>query len=157
MDSHPPATESRDVDVEIGRAWRDNRRHLLDIAFRMLGNLNEAEDAVQEAFTRLVRGDVDRIDNVGGWLVVVVSRLCLDKLRDRRRHPLAPDQSLGDRPADHAVDPADRITLDDNVRIALHLVPWTGISVTYSVTVRRRFGSRVCRRDVRGVWRGRCG
>jgi len=122
MERPQPATDQREVDVELGRAWRDQRRHVLDVAFRMLGNLSEAEDAVQEAFARLVRADVARIDDVGGWLVVVVSRICLDKLRSRRRHPTAPDASVGDRPAVDAVDPADRITLDDNVRIALHLV-----------------------------------
>jgi RNA polymerase sigma-70 factor, ECF subfamily len=122
MERQRPATDHRDVDVELGRAWRDQRRHLLDVAFRMLGNLSEAEDAVQEAFARLVRADVDQIDDVGGWLVVVVSRLCLDKLRSQLRHPTAPDATVGDRPAAGTVDPADRITLDDNVRIALHLV-----------------------------------
>jgi len=122
MDRHQPAAEPRDVDVELGRAWRDHRRHLLDVAFRTLGNLNEAEDAVQEAFTRLVRADLDQIDDLGGWLVVVVSRLCLDKLRFQRRHPTSPNASLGDRPAVTAVDPADRVTLDDNVRIALHVM-----------------------------------
>ena len=110
------------MDDELGQAWRDHRRHGLDIAFRMLGNLGEAEDVVQEAFARLVRADVDTIDDVGGWLVVVVSRLCLDRLRSDRRHPIDADASLGDRPAAGAVDPADRVTLDDSVRLALHLV-----------------------------------
>jgi RNA polymerase sigma-70 factor (ECF subfamily) len=110
------------MDDELGQAWRDHRRHVLDIAFRMLGNLTEAEDVVQEAFTRLVRADLDEIDDVGGWLVVVASRLCLDRLRSGVRHPTSPDASLGDRPADDAVDPADRVTLDDSVRMALHLV-----------------------------------
>jgi RNA polymerase sigma-70 factor (ECF subfamily) len=71
---------------------------------------------------RLVRADIDEIDDVGGWLVVVVSRLCLDRLRSGRRHPTSPDASLGDRPDDQLIDPADRVTLDDEVRIALHLV-----------------------------------
>ncbi len=122
MDRHQPAVDSPATDVELGRAWRDHRRHLLDIAFRMLGNLSEAEDAVQDAFARLVRADLDEIDDIGGWLVVVVSRICLDRLRAQRRHPTSPDQSLGDRRADPSLDPADRITLDDNVRIALQLV-----------------------------------
>jgi RNA polymerase sigma-70 factor (ECF subfamily) len=95
---------------------------VLDIGFRMLGNLGEAEDVVQEAFARLVRADLDDIDDVGGWLVVVVSRLCLDRLRSGRRHPTSPEASLDDRPADQAPDPADRVTLDDSVRIALHVV-----------------------------------
>jgi RNA polymerase sigma-70 factor (ECF subfamily) len=122
MERPEPATDRREVDVELGRAWRDQRRHVLDVAFRMLGNLSEAEDAVQEAFARLVRADVARIDDIGGWLVVVVSRICLDRLRSQRRHPTVPDSAVGDGPAAGAIDPADRITLDDNVRIALHLV-----------------------------------
>jgi RNA polymerase sigma-70 factor, ECF subfamily len=122
MDRHQPAADSHDVNVEFGQAWRDHRRHLLDIGFRMLGNLSEAEDAVREAYARLARADLDQIDDVGGWLVVVVSRLCIDKLRSQRRHPTSPEASLDDRPADHAVDPVDRVTLDDNVRIALQVV-----------------------------------
>jgi RNA polymerase sigma-70 factor (ECF subfamily) len=107
---------------DLDRAWREHRRHLLDIGFRMLGNISEAEDAVQEAYARLVRADLDQIDDVGGWLVVVVSRICLDVLRSNRRHPTAPDASLGDWPAAPGVDPADRVTLDDEVRLALHVV-----------------------------------
>jgi RNA polymerase sigma-70 factor (ECF subfamily) len=122
MDRHQRAAESVDVDVDLGRAWRDHRRHLLDIGFRMLGNVSEAEDAMQEAFARLVRADIGEIDDIGGWLVVVVSRLCLDKLRAQRRHPTPQELSPGDRRADPGLDPADRITLDDNVRIALQLV-----------------------------------
>jgi RNA polymerase sigma-70 factor, ECF subfamily len=122
MDRHPADTEARDVDVTLGRAWREHRRHVLDIAFGMLGNLSDAEDAVQEAFARLVRADLDQIDDIGGWLVTVVSRLCLDKLRSHRRHPTAPDPTIGVLDADGDLDPADRVTLDDNVRIALHVV-----------------------------------
>jgi RNA polymerase sigma-70 factor (ECF subfamily) len=117
-----PRDDLYDVDVELGRAWRDHRRHLLDIALRMVGNLSEAEDAVGEAFARLVRADLDEIDDIGGWLVVVVSRLCLDRLRAQRRRPTLPDTALTERAGSIAVDPADRVTLDDNVRIALHLV-----------------------------------
>jgi RNA polymerase sigma-70 factor (ECF subfamily) len=95
---------------------------VLDIGWRMLGNISEAEDVVQEAFARLVRADIDEIDDVRGWLVVVVSRLCLDRLRAARRHPTSADASLADRPGEGMADPADRVTLDDNVRIALHLV-----------------------------------
>jgi RNA polymerase sigma-70 factor (ECF subfamily) len=94
MDRDPPAPETPDVSIELGRAWRDHRRHLLDIGFRILGNLAEAEDAVQEAYARLARSDMDRIDDVGGWLVVVVSRLCFDTLRSERRHPTTPAPSI---------------------------------------------------------------
>lgn len=111
-----------DRTTEVERAWHEHRRHVLDIAFRMLGNLGEAEDVVQETFARLVRADIDEIDDIGGWLVVVASRICLDRLRSEQRHPISPDDSIGERPTPRPADPADRITLDDNVRIALHVV-----------------------------------
>ena len=109
------------MNVEVGRAWREHRRHVLDVAFRMLGSLSEAEDAVQEAYARLVRADVDHIDDVGGWLVVVVSRICLDRMRSDRRHPTTPDDEVAEAAAAPS-DPADRVTLEDSVRLALHLV-----------------------------------
>jgi RNA polymerase sigma-70 factor (ECF subfamily) len=123
MDHQPD--ESTEADADLDRAWRDHRRHLLDVAFRILGNIGDAEDAVQEGFARLAVADLDEIDNVGGWLVVVVSRVCLDRLRAERRRPSAPDDSLERLPLLSAVDPidpAERVTLDDTVRIALHLV-----------------------------------
>jgi RNA polymerase sigma-70 factor (ECF subfamily) len=118
--------DPRELDLRVGRAWRDHRRHVLDIAFRMLGSLSEAEDVVQEAFARLVRSDLDRIDDVGGWLVVVVGRLCLDQLRSARWQRQRPIDSAqgGPRPelVGKGLDPADRVTLDDSVRQALDRV-----------------------------------
>src|SRR5260221_10080648 len=73
-----------DEGMPIAEAWEDHRRYLRDLAFRMLGNISDAEDVVQEAFVRLMRTDVDAIDDVRGWLVVVASRLCLDHLRSAR-------------------------------------------------------------------------
>jgi RNA polymerase sigma-70 factor (ECF subfamily) len=119
MDSLQPMPDHPDLDVEIGRAWRAHRRRALDIGFRMLGNLADAEDVVQEAFARLIRADPGEIDDVEGWLVVVVGRLCLDRLKSDRRHPTSHDDSFADRLTDHAVDPADRVTLDETVRFAL--------------------------------------
>lgn len=116
-----PSTDADNVN-QLDQAWREHRRHLLDVAFRTLGRVSEAEDVVQEAFVRLARIDVDQIENIGGWLVVAVGRLCIDRLRSQRRHPTSPDAALGDRSADRLVDPADQITLDDSVRTALHLV-----------------------------------
>jgi RNA polymerase sigma-70 factor (ECF subfamily) len=112
------------VDAAVGDAWREHRRHLLDVGVRMLADRAEAEDVVQEAYARLARADLDAIDDVGGWLVVVVSRLCLDRLRARRRHPTDADEAMDDRPAGPAAapDPADRVTLDDSVRSALDRV-----------------------------------
>ena len=111
-----------DPSAEISAAWRDHRRHVLDIAFRMMGNLAEAEDVVQEAFSRLVVADVDAIDDVGGWLVVVTTRLCLDRLRSQQRHHVVLDPSIGEGSGTEAADPADRTTLDDQIRIALHVM-----------------------------------
>jgi RNA polymerase sigma-70 factor, ECF subfamily len=110
----------------VGTAWRAHHRYVLDVAYRMLGSVTEAEDVVQEAFARLVRADVDEIDDVRGWLVVVVSRLCLDQLRSARVRretyvgPWLPEPVVA--AAGTPVDPADRITLDDSVRIALLVV-----------------------------------
>ena len=126
MDRSPPPSGPREIDVRLGRAWRDHHRHLLDVAFRVLGSISEAEDVVSEAYARLLRADLDRIDDVGGWLVVVVSRLSLDQLRSarwrRQSHGAAPPE---DRPAAQPglpTDPADRVTLDDEVRVALHVI-----------------------------------
>jgi RNA polymerase sigma-70 factor (ECF subfamily) len=61
-----------------------NRRHLEAVAYRMLGSVTEAEDAVQEAWLRLSRSDTETVANLGGWLTTVVARVCLDMLRSRR-------------------------------------------------------------------------
>ncbi len=108
--------------ADISAAWREHRRHVLDIAFRMMGNLAEAEDVVQEAFSRLVVADVDAIDDVGGWLVVVTTRLCLDRLRSQRRHNVLLDPSIGEGSGSATADPAERTTLDDQIRVALHVM-----------------------------------
>ena len=112
--------------MTVDDAWRVHHRHLLDVAYRMLGSLSEAEDVVQEAFARLLRADTEHIDDVGGWLVVVVSRICLDQLRSARVRreayvgPWLPDPLI--TVDDDAIDPAERITLDDSVRMALLVV-----------------------------------
>ena len=100
--------------------WQAHRRRMLDLAFRMLLDLRDAEDVVQEAFDRLARADIGRIDDPEGWLVVVTSRLCLDRLRSRRRHPTSPLDDAGDSFDPHALDPSDRVTLVDNVTLAMH-------------------------------------
>jgi RNA polymerase sigma-70 factor (ECF subfamily) len=113
---------AREVESRLSRAMRDDHRHLLNLAFRVLGSVSEAEDAVQEAFARLVDHDLDEIDDLRGWLTVVVTRLCFDRLRsaDRQRRSSTALHDL--EPPSGEVDPADRITLDDEVRLALHVV-----------------------------------
>jgi RNA polymerase sigma-70 factor (ECF subfamily) len=71
----------------LATLFEENRAHLRKVAYRMLGNRGEADDAVQEAWIRLSRADVGDIQNLGGWLTTVVSRVCLDMLDMRRtRH-----------------------------------------------------------------------
>ena len=63
--------------------FEENRGHLRAVAYRMLGSVSEADDAVQEAWLRLNRSDANEIENLGGWLTTVVGRICLDMLRTR--------------------------------------------------------------------------
>jgi RNA polymerase sigma-70 factor, ECF subfamily len=108
----------------VGDAWRDHHRVLVDVAYRMLGSLSDAEDAVSEAFIRLARADLDAIDDLRGWLVVAVSRICLDQLGSAR---VRREAYIGQWLPEPVVqtpdaDPADRITLDESVRMALLVV-----------------------------------
>jgi RNA polymerase sigma-70 factor, ECF subfamily len=115
------------TDAQIRAAWTEHRPYLVDMAFRMLGDIGRAEDVVQEAFQRLSQSDFDAIEDARGWLIVVTSRLCLDVIRsarNRRERPVE-EPELAER-VDlvrlGSVDPADRVTLDDSVRLALLVV-----------------------------------
>jgi RNA polymerase sigma-70 factor, ECF subfamily len=108
----------------ISQAYREHRPYLVDLAFRMLGDLGAAEDVVQDAFARLLRAGTGQIDDERGWLIVVTSRLALDQIRSARsRRERAHDPGeieFAAPPAQPALaDPADRITFDDSVRLAL--------------------------------------
>jgi RNA polymerase sigma-70 factor, ECF subfamily len=100
--------------------WNAHRRRMLDLAVRMLLDLPEAEDVVQEAFVRLARADITDIADPEGWLVVVTSRLCLDRLRTRRRHPTDALDLTRDPIDRRLLDPSDQVTLVDNVTLAMH-------------------------------------
>jgi RNA polymerase sigma-70 factor (ECF subfamily) len=107
--------------------WAGDRGYLLGFASRMLGNQPEAEDVVQEAFSRLALVELGEIDDVRGWLAVVVRRLCLDRIRSAhaRREFVAGAAFLdGQAPlrGQPVVDPAERVTLDDQVQLALAIV-----------------------------------
>ncbi|WP_030017323.1 sigma-70 family RNA polymerase sigma factor [Streptomyces monomycini] len=67
----------------LAKRFEEHRAHLRAVAYRMLGSLSEADDAVQEAWLRLSRSDVSGVANLGGWLTTVVGRVCLDLLRTR--------------------------------------------------------------------------
>jgi RNA polymerase sigma-70 factor (ECF subfamily) len=113
------------AEERVAEAWRSNHAHLTNLAFGILGTLDGAEDAVQEAFARLVAADVDGIADDRGWLTVVTSRICFDKVRSapRRREFASEDTTLetSSNPlvSPGAGNPLDRITLDDEVRLAL--------------------------------------
>ena len=113
------------------QAWHAHRPYLIDLAFRMLGDIGAAEDVVQDAFSRLLRTSPGEIDDARGWLIVVTSRLCLDQIRSARARRERPydaseieftDGSRSPASRDSLSDPADRVTLDDNVRLALLVV-----------------------------------
>jgi RNA polymerase sigma-70 factor, ECF subfamily len=76
-------TEER-RDKQFIQAWNDHRPYLVDLAFRMLGDIGAAEDVVQDAFSRLLRTRTGEIEDERGWMIVVTSRLCLDLIRSAR-------------------------------------------------------------------------
>jgi RNA polymerase sigma-70 factor (ECF subfamily) len=100
--------------------WRHHRSYVVNLAYQMLGDIGDAEDVAQEAFLRLSRADHGSIDDVRGWLTVVAGRLCLDQVRSaRRRYESPTDTTVLEATVTQAVDPADRVTLDDQVSGAL--------------------------------------
>ena len=93
----------------LAERFEENRSYLRAVAYRMLGSLSEADDAVQEAWLRLSRSDTSGVENLVGWLTTVVARICLDMLRSRKARPedsvgtQVPD-ALGNR--EDGIDPA---------------------------------------------------
>src|SRR5487761_126889 len=67
----------------LAERFEEHRGHLRAVAYRMLGSLSEADDAIQDSWLRLSRSDANSIENLGGWLTTVVARVCLDMLRSR--------------------------------------------------------------------------
>lgn len=104
--------------------FENHREHLRGVAYRMLGSLTEAEDAVQEAWLRLSRSDAGAVENLAGWLTTVVGRVCLDMLRSRkarREEPLdvfVPDPIVSREEA----GPEDEALMADSVGLALLVV-----------------------------------
>ena len=118
-------------DERVIRAWNEHRPYLVDLAFRVLGDIGAAEDVVQDAFARLLRTPRGEISDDRGWLIVVTSRLCLDQIRSARSRRERPHDASeiefvpGSQPPvglQPATDPADRITLDNDVQLALLVV-----------------------------------
>ncbi len=112
------------TDEALARAFDAERRALLGVAYRMLGSVTEAEDAVQEAWLRLSRVPRGEIANLGAWLRTVVGRICLDILRQRRSRR---EEALGERLPDPLVvdargDPEQEALLGETVGLALQCV-----------------------------------
>ena len=99
----------------------EHRRHVVDVAYRILGDRSAAEDVVQDAWLQLHDRDLSEVRNARGYLTTVVSRLALDELRSARMRreryvgPWLPEPVV----TEHVPDPADRVTLDESVSLAL--------------------------------------
>ena len=109
----------------LAERFEANRAHLRSVAYRMLGSVTDADDAVQETWLRLSRADTSRVENLTAWLTTVVARVSLDMLRSRtsRREEQFGD-SVPEPPAshDHRADPEREVVLADSVGLALLVV-----------------------------------
>jgi RNA polymerase sigma-70 factor (ECF subfamily) len=109
----------------LAERFEANRAHLRGVAFRMLGSLTEADDAVQEAWIRLSRTDASRVDNLQAWLTTVVGRVCLNMLRSRTARREAslethlPDLVLSPQ---EGIDPEQEALLGESVGLAMLVV-----------------------------------
>jgi RNA polymerase sigma factor (sigma-70 family) len=109
----------------LAERFEEHRTHLRAVAYRMLGSLSEVDDAVQEAWLRLIRADTAGIDNLGGWLTTVVARVCLDMLRSRqsrREEPFTPDAPEPVATGTRESSPEQDALLADSVGLALLVV-----------------------------------
>jgi RNA polymerase sigma factor (sigma-70 family) len=110
----------------LAERFEEQRPHLRSVAYRMLGSLSEADDAVQDAWLRVNRAGADGVENLGGWLTTIVARVCLNALRSRktrREEPLGvrlPDPLIS-REGDE-LQPEDEALLADSVGLALLVV-----------------------------------
>ncbi|MEZ0372247.1 MAG: sigma-70 family RNA polymerase sigma factor [Candidatus Sericytochromatia bacterium] len=125
MDKEPLPADVKATNQEknLAERFETHRKHLRAVAFRLLGSLSEAEDAVQETWLRLSRSDASKLTNLGGWLTTVIARICLDMLRwrtSRREVPLEDPQPAAG--PESGFDPAQEVLLADAVGVALLVV-----------------------------------
>ena len=114
----------------LAERFEAHRAHLWAVAYRMLGSLAEAEDAVQDAWLRASRADAADVENLGGWLTTIVARLCLDRLRSRaarREQPVGvvipdPIVTAAGEPATSDADPERLALLADSIGLAMLIV-----------------------------------
>lgn len=113
------------TDRALASRFDGERPRLRAVAYRIVGSLSEADDAVQEAWLRLQRTDAEGIDNLDGWLTTVVARICLNVLRTRSRHPEEPLEGFVAEPLVSPAageDPEYEALLSDAVGVALQVV-----------------------------------
>src|SRR5215471_17946210 len=105
----------------LATRFNENRSHLRAVAYRMLGSLGEADDAVQETWLRLSRADTSTVDNLGRWLTTVVARVCLNMLRSRK---VRSEQSADAHPtvAPDGTNPESELLSADSLGPALLVV-----------------------------------
>jgi RNA polymerase sigma factor (sigma-70 family) len=108
----------------LAERFQEHRARLRKVAYRMLGSPSEADDAVQEAWVRFSRTDTSAVENLGGWLTTVVSRVCLNMLQARQARPEAPYGEQVPEPAavHRGADPEYEAVLADSVGLALMVV-----------------------------------
>ena len=109
----------------LAERFEEHRAHLRAVAYRMLGSLSEADDAVQEAWLRLSRSETGGVENLGGWLTTVVARVSLDMLRTRTSRREEPLDAVGSRPiasGEGWADPEHEAILAESVGLALLVV-----------------------------------
>jgi RNA polymerase sigma factor (sigma-70 family) len=109
----------------LAQRFEKNRTHLRAVAYRMVGSLSDADDALQEAWLRLSRSDASGVENLGGWMTTIVARVCLNMLRSRK---LRREERLGARVPEpivsraDGIDPEHEALLADSVGLALLVV-----------------------------------
>jgi RNA polymerase sigma factor (sigma-70 family) len=109
----------------LAERFQEQRAHLRAVAYRMLGSLSEADDALQEAWLRLSRADTSAVENLGGWLTTIVARVCLNMLRARRARREEPLEVHVPDPIIDPVEPTgpeDEALLAEGVGLALLVV-----------------------------------
>jgi RNA polymerase sigma factor (sigma-70 family) len=109
----------------LAQRFEEHRSRLRAVAYRMLGSVSEADDAVQETWIRLSRMDADEVENLGGWLTTVVARVCLNLLRSRqsrREEPFGPHVPEPIIDPVTGMDPEHEALLADSVGLALLVV-----------------------------------
>jgi RNA polymerase sigma-70 factor, ECF subfamily len=114
-----------DENAWLAERFEANRSHLRGVAYRMLGSLSDADDAVQEAWIRLSRADTGDIDNLRAWLTTVVGRVCLNMLRSRKtRREVSLETHVPDPivSPEEGIDPEQEALLGDSVGLALFVV-----------------------------------